>query len=466
MFLGGLTISMSERKTERLIFTLYILGFVIMAGTLAFTQPLADTSSALANPPDEHARFLVPWYICRYGSIPNAYNEEIRIPSYGFSYALYNVFPYIVQGYVMRFFHFFTKSQLIMLYVGRAVNILFGTGMAVMVYRISKLLFDEKKVRWLFCFFITYLPQNIFIHSYINTDSMALLSTAIIFYAWIRGYKEDFSIKACIWLSVGISLCALSYYNAYGFILSSILIFIGYFIKNKRLKEMFKKGAFISVIVMLGIGWWFIRSFILYEGDVLGLATREKMASMYAIPELNPLTMSTFQNRGESIFTMIFETPFLAEIAGSFIARFGSMSIGTSKYIYLAYYIILIIGLLSALIFVKRRDKSYFESIPKGQRIFLNTNMIFCIIMPIILLIDYAYTMDYQNQGRYILPALIPLMYYVVLGISKLLSILDEHGKLQTVVYTGLIIFPVASSLWITYHRALPIYLEVGMKLQ
>ena len=39
--------------------------------------------------------------------------------------------------------------------------------------------------------------------------------------------------------------------------------------------------------------------------------------------------------------------------------------------------------------------------------------------MPCILSIYYSYTTDYQAQGRYLLPARIPLAYYVVKGVEK-----------------------------------------------
>ena len=84
-------------------------GFLILAATLALMQPLADTPPLYPNAPDEHARFLVPWYICQHGVIPTGFEEEVRIPAYGFSYILYNAFPYIVQGYIMRFVSIFTS---------------------------------------------------------------------------------------------------------------------------------------------------------------------------------------------------------------------------------------------------------------------------------------------------------------------------------------------------------------------
>ena len=82
-----------QKKSEKIIFTLYLLGFLALALTLALLQPLANTPPLYGNPPDEHARYLIPQFICKYGKIPTGWEEEVRIPAYGFSYALYNVFP-------------------------------------------------------------------------------------------------------------------------------------------------------------------------------------------------------------------------------------------------------------------------------------------------------------------------------------------------------------------------------------
>ena len=80
-----------QKKSEKIIFTLYLLGFLALALTLALLQPLANTPPLYGNPPDEHARYLIPQFICKYGKIPTGWEEEVRIPAYGFSYALYNV---------------------------------------------------------------------------------------------------------------------------------------------------------------------------------------------------------------------------------------------------------------------------------------------------------------------------------------------------------------------------------------
>ena len=82
-----------RQKNEKPIFIMYLLGFIILALSVALFQPLANMPPTYGNPPDEHARYLVPKYICEHGTIPTGFEEEVRIPAYGFSYALYNAFP-------------------------------------------------------------------------------------------------------------------------------------------------------------------------------------------------------------------------------------------------------------------------------------------------------------------------------------------------------------------------------------
>ncbi|MBR5248854.1 MAG: hypothetical protein IKV27_07950 [Lachnospiraceae bacterium] len=458
-----------NKKAERLILFLYLAGFLVVACTIALLQPLADTLPLLINPPDEHARFQVPWYIYQHGRIPTGFEEELRIPSYGFSYGLYNVFPYIVQGYVMRFAGIFTDSMLVLLYVARFVNVLSGLLMAVVVYLLSKKLFVDRTYGWAFCFAVTFLPENLFMHTYVNTDSMCLLAVAMMIYGLVCGYREGFARANCAWMCGGIILCALSYYNAYGYILSCILLFLVYFLKKQNgtwqydLKTMLKKGAVISVVVLLGISWWFIRSYILFDGDFLGLATREKMAIEYASPEVNPANMVTYQSRGISILEMMRETDFLEGAFYTFVAAFGSMTIVGGIWTYRLYKVFFALGILGCVLmpFVRRRASIRMD----WKRVFFHLNMIFCMIMPLILLIRYAYTMDFQNQGRYLLPALIPLMYYMVRGFENLVNFQKIPRCLQNLLVAFVIILPVASTLWLTYHTALPLYLETGVIL-
>lgn len=471
-----------QKIKDKHIFIIYIAAFFLIAASMALFQPLADTPPMFGNPPDEHARYLIPQYICEHGRIPTGFEEEVRIPSYGFSYGLYNVFPYIVQGYVMRFVSLFTGSELMLLYAARFVNVITGTLMAAVVYLLARRLFADRRFRWLFCFAVMYLPENLFLHTYVNSDSMCLLSTAMMVYALVSAYREGFSRANSLWLSGGIILCALSYYNAYGYILSSILLFLAYFIRKEdgRLrydwKEMLKKGVFIGVIVLAGISWWFIRSYILFDGDILGLATREKMASQYAIDAVNPDALSTYQSKGYSILQMMKEEQFMTGAFITFVAAFGSLSIVGNIWMYRAFKLFFIVGLAACVLLRRKRGGCnggntapsggpVLETPSAAKRLFFHINMIFCMAMPLILLIHYAYTMDFQNQGRYLLPAVVPLMYYAVAGLQKLCALKWIPRWLANAgVAAGIVLF-FGSTLWMVYYCAFPIYLDTGVVL-
>ena len=51
--------------------------------------------------------------------------------------------------------------------------------------------------------------------------------------------------------------------------------------------------------------------------------------------------------------------------------------------------------------------------------------------------IYYSYAWEYQPQGRYILPVLIPLMYLVTLGMEKLCGLMKWCGERTAALLSG-----------------------------
>lgn len=453
---------------ERLICILYFTGFLAMAVTMMLYQPHVDPVSEVPlSPPDEYFRMLIPKFICEHGTLPTGLEEEVRITGCGFSYGLYNVLPYIIQGYVMRFVNLFTNSQLALLYAGRSVNVIFGLLMAWVVYLLGKRVFRDSRFRWLFCFAVMYLPEGLFVHTYINTDSCCMLSTAVILYALVWAWQDGFDYKNSTWLGVGIILCALSYYNAYGYILCSMFLFAAYFIQKKdRLqidwKNMMKYGIFISAVVLLGAGWWFVRSYFVLDGDILGLKTKECLALLYSLEETSPL--NTYQAKGISIYRMLRENRFFQCLYDSFIAAFGSLSIRGNYWTYLSYKLFFgagILGFAAAWIFEKDLRKMNFK------QVFFHLNMFLCAILPLVIMIDYAYTMNYQHQGRYILPSLIPIMYYTVRGIERLAALKIKRFAIPRLLVNLGVAFAffivTGSAVYMVFFNALPIYLQLDI---
>lgn len=459
-----------KKIQDKHIFVLYLLIFFGVAAAAALLQPLKDTPPLYGNPPDEAYRYLVPKFICENGYIPNGYEESIRIPSYGISYAFYTILPYIIQGYVMRFVSLFTDSELLLLYTARFVDVFFGLCMAAVVYGIGCELFEDRRFKWMFCVLVTYLPQNVFVHSYVNNDSLCMLSTALIVYATIKIWKAGaVDVRNACMLALGIVFCAQSYYNAYGYILCSILLFPLWFLYQKenghiscRWKEFWKWGGLIAGIVLIGAGSLFIRNAVLYNGDFLGMSAQAEYGIQNEPGIQAWRAANTFQARGISVMQMLTETQLFRWLFMGFVSIWGSLSIQTSILIYWIYGLILLTG-FPAFFICRRKCKE--DRIEKIRDTGMLIGALLCIIIPVALCVYYCYTEDFQRQGRYVLPAAVPLMCLVTLGIEKLTNIKAVPKWSKTACSFFVIAFGTASLLWVFFHNALPVYLEIGSVL-
>ena len=123
--------------------------------------------------------------------------------------------------------------------------------MTLVVYfaiKISQKLF-KGIYKYLFIAFIAFQPITAFLASYINNDSTALLASTIIIYLWILGLENNWKTKHCILLGITIGFCLLTYYNAYGYILCSIIICLISTISNKmKTKEIVQKALIVMCV--------------------------------------------------------------------------------------------------------------------------------------------------------------------------------------------------------------------------
>ena len=92
------------------------------------------------------------------------------------------------------------------------------------------------------------------------------------------------------------------------------------------------------------------------------------------------------------------------------------MEISIPTWIYRFYGVLFVVGTMGCL--MKGIEKKPFDI----KKSCLYISFIGCIIIPILLCTYSAYKIDYQPQGRYILPIIIPLMYFVAKGIREIFN--------------------------------------------
>lgn len=422
---------------ERGILALYLALFAATALLLAWFQPLQPTSPMLVNPPDEFTRIVIPRYICDHGTLPTGFEPEVQIAGYGGSYAFFPYLPYIFMGWAMRLTSFFTEQEAALTMAARCVNVASGLLMAVTVYFLSRRVLQDRAVRWAFCYIVMFWPEQLFVHTYVNTESMSLLSTAMILLALVAVYQEGPEIRHCVLLAVGLVLCLLTYYNAYGYVLAAVVLFVGAFLypasrsgsdrcEGKGLvcdrMLLLRRGFLVLALVLAGAGWWFVRSAVLFHGDLFGLATMRKVRE-----PLQGIFPPTYRAQGKSIPEMFRETGLFSQMLKSFIASYGANSIFAGPGLYFYDRCFLFGGAALAVIFGVAGERRR-----SGRRRFFHAVVIAAALSVWALWLWYSYAMDFQPQGRYLLASILPLFYYMTAGWMHLADALRIRGRLRT----------------------------------
>ena len=391
---------------------------------------------------------------------------------------------------IIPFFPIWYLLYLWELQVCSMADVLFVTGSVYFVVKASGKLFP-KEGRWLFAALAGFMPQALFLGTYVNTDSLALLSMGIILYSWSCYLEEgDWSFKNSILLAVGMAVCALSYYNAYGWILCSFLFFCLTVLLcreepvKQRIAFLFRRGIVIAAVTLVLCGWWFVRNAILYDGDFIGRKACAECAEKYAAIDYRPSRYPTPEKlKWTWKDILLYQDPgwnhnWLLTVLVSFIGTFGLMQIympyGVSK----AYFLLFGIGGLGVLSMlgmfypkkrtvVKERKTSGTEKL-KIETVTVSNKwdrkgifhllMILLILIPVGLFMYYVYYSDNQAQGRYIMPALYPAMYFVTAGWNRLLERFVKKENIRMWIYRGLSALLVASPFLCYIFLVVPFY--------
>lgn len=423
-----------------------------------FLYLICSLKISMEHTPDEYMRYDLPEYIYQNNTLPLGDEPEILDPLYGISYAYLPYLPSLIAVVFMKLASIVTDNPDNLVRAARLVSVLASTGTIWFIFKIGDKLFQNKAFKYMAAIFCGLLPQFVFLSSYFNNDAFSVFLSAMIIYAWLIGKERGWDKKSCILLGIGVGMCALTYYNAYGFILASILVFFctqGRDEKEDRKKYfslLAKRTMLIASIAFLIAGWFFIRNAIVYQGDFLGMNTMQECSELYAQDAYKPSNRMTPSKAGVSVLDMLTTDNFRGNWTDmtwkSFIGVFGYMSIYLKEVIYLGFSFLYSFGLLSAffrVIYANAQSKK-----ERWDKVLCGAFGL-CIIVPIILSIRYSYTMDYQPQGRYIMTMLLPFLFFVVRGYEKLAQAFAQrkkqiHAGLSAIVVFYVLLFLAAAN--------------------
>lgn len=438
-------------------------------------------SVPMQNAPDELTRVILSEYMVDHGQLPNGWSSEVRILNWGSSYALRPCLVNMVGAVFLGIVNVLNGSAYWRLMAVRFPSVIAGTVLVLYVFKTGHLL--GWKNRWIWCAgcIVGLMPQISFLASYNNNDLFALCCCAMVSFYCLNGMKEDWSWLACFKLSVALSLTMLSYYNAYPYVLFSVPLFVISQI-HRQMKaedwlEILKKGLFISALVFLFSGWWFIRNMILYDGDALGNRTIALLSEQFAIPELKPSFKKTYQDLGRSVWQTIF-VPFdgarnswLQRSWYSLIGNPGIMEYYLPGRVYTLFKLFFAGGAFGLLIsWIRRaadRIKGRLNQPEKREDWILLQWQVFNILSAVLvfaLAVWYSWAEDFQPQGRYLIPFLASLTFLALSGYIEICGWLQrlcsrcflKRVSWSTLVSTLMILFMAYVQVWSLKDIVLP----------
>lgn len=399
--------------------------------------------------PDEHMRYAVSRFFFENNRLP--IGKELVNSVWGFSYALFPTMLCSVLDYIpMKIAALFTTNWFYILLAARMVSVCCATLTVYFTVKASKQVF-KNPTRWIMISVVAALPQFAFLGSYVNNDICAMLGISIVLYAWTLAINNNWSFKNAFVLSVGMAICAMSYYNSYVWVLASIFIyFITYFYQNKKdYKGFVRLSAFIVVVTLVLMGYLFARHLYLYH-DLLGFKVSREYAAIYADEAFKPENRGNPSNLGYSLWHMLFDMGWLSSTYRSFIGFFGPMAYPLNNNVYRFYTLFFIVAFIGFVYFVFKLIANAKHQKPTLDWVVFYISLAFCGVMAVALSMYNSYFSDYQPQGRYCFPLLPALAIFVAKGFETLISLIkSERAQYAAVSSICTILFMISFSSYI-----------------
>jgi hypothetical protein len=382
--------------------------------------------------PDEYQRFDLAKFIYQYHSLPVAGDQRLYYGPYGITYAAYPYLAYMIDAVLMIAFKGIVGVDHLYL-VARFFSVICGVISVYFMYKICIRLKLNPYLKWFVTVLYALLPQYSFINSYVNLEAFSLCVGSFIAYMLIKGSQENWSYANIVSLGIGLGLCLLSYYNEYIMIPAT-----GFVLLCSMRSKMITKGnlrkIFLMILIMLVIsGWWFVRNAILYHGDILGFRTNDHLSNQLAVPSLKPSNRPTMYNQGHSILWMLLHTNWFELSYKSSIGGFGYMNVWLPDVVFNVILVILCFSVLGLL--VKIFDAGRIFRNLKFKRFIVQYHfyiaLCFMIVLALGLDLQYSYKTDFQPQGRYFFPGLLPTVILFGIGLHRLIP-----NKIQAILFS------------------------------
>ena len=394
----------SEKKsTLMLLFVLCV--FVIMCLFYINTMPFYGNAF-----PDErtHYEANVKFIIDNHrlpvaGKDDIQYFKQLRDNTFGqvnsvYSYNIYPQLNYVISAIVAKTLNVLLGIPLEI--ASRYASLLWGIIFVIFLYKLLGLFNISYLTRGIITASIVWIPGIVHIASYTSQDIHSLAISSILFYTFLKLIKK-YDRKSLLGFACSFGLLFSAKLNYIVYVPFIIIILLIKYLRHEYSHKQFWNGVFwVSLFTLLISGGWYIRNFFLYH-DFTG-----QKFLLQTMAEYGPMGIAQNISINSVLFALNHDA--CNTLFNTFFAWFAE--IGTLPYYMYFPLKILILLLLILMVYtcISKRDKNLFYSV-------CLTGIL--ILFSVILVFVNACKYDYQMQGRYLYPIVVPsaclLAYFV-----------------------------------------------------
>lgn len=387
---------------------------------LAILAALNTTIWSLAIPPgqapDESAHFSLAKFFADHGRVaefgvdpgmgvtPATTSAGAQVGY--FSYAGQPQLPYVIAG---LFVDMPTDSEWMDYRQARAPGALWMALTTMFAFLLGRRLTGSPAIAAAIAAIVALWPQLTFVNAYVNQDAYTVMAGTGLMWSWWRGAQRDWDYDDAALTGLFIGLVVQGKLTGYPLLALSVVVLAATLRGGPR-------RVTTRVMTLLGTAlafcaWWLATAFDLYGLDVYASGRADQMARELAI------VSGSARDNGFSIIEMIFEGDWLITTTRSFVGTFGGMDVPISVWLYLLVGSVVVFGTIGSL--MRLASTSWARVRGDAARSWLiGCTLAPIVIMPLMSLLQ-SWLIDFQPQGRYLFPALVPLVVVIVLGLRE-----------------------------------------------
>jgi len=402
-------------------FSIVLALFSIILYTMMMLIPPGDRPSDPAiTAPDENAHYLFNvHHIVTHNSLPVTGKDDLEayaactphhvgLAPCVYSYTSYPGPNYVASALLVKIFH--KLGNPIPSYnVARIPSVIAGIAFAIFSYAAVFSILRRRSYATILTSAILFIPQFIFTMSYTNLDAFAAGVAAFVGLAVVQFALNPRSRGWQIALAVGLfGLLPTTKYNYFAVGLGALLL-MGYTMRRAKFQKpeilRFAKYALLSFLLLAS--FWYLRNAIMYH-DLLGQGYMLKVMSHYV--ELGTPYPVDLTGLNIAIHRDFFTTLFQ-----SFFFALGLMHfyLSTSSYDMI---MLLLIGCVAFMLYNLTHPLKV-QLVRRKQFLLALGLFAFVGISTLAIVLYNSLVYDFQPQGRYMYPILVPTLLFLAFAI-------------------------------------------------